>query len=75
MFEQIAQGFELFFTLQNLLLITLGVGAGIVVGAIPGLTPTMAIALLLPVTFSLPVVPSLAFLIGVMKGGVYGGSI
>jgi putative tricarboxylic transport membrane protein len=75
MFEQIAQGFGLFFTFQNFLLITLGVGAGIVVGAIPGLTPTMAIALLLPVTFSLPVVPSLAFLIGVMKGGVYGGSI
>jgi putative tricarboxylic transport membrane protein len=75
MFEQIAQGFHLFLTLQNLLLIILGVACGIIVGAIPGLTPSMAIALLLPVTFSLPVVPSLAFLIGVMKGGVYGGSI
>lgn len=75
MIEQIAQGFGLFFTFQNILLVMLGVPLGIIIGAIPGLTPSMAIALLLPITFSLPVVPSIAFLMGIYKGGVYGGSI
>jgi len=75
MIEQILAGFDLFFGFQNILLIMLGVPMGIIIGAIPGLTPSMAIALLLPVTFSLPVVPSIAFLMGIYKGGVYGGSI
>ena len=35
------------------------------IGAIPGLTPSMAIALLLPITFSLPVVPSISLLMGI----------
>lgn len=75
MLEQFAQGFELFFTHQNILLVILGVGIGIVIGAIPGLTGSMAIALALPITFRLPIVPSLAFLMGIYKGGVYGGSL
>jgi len=75
MIEQIIQGFWLFFSFQNIFLIILGVTAGIIIGAIPGLTPSMAIALLLPITFNLPVVPSIAFLMGIYKGGVYGGSI
>ena len=75
MLEQIAQGFYLFFTFQNMLLIIFGVALGMFVGAVPGLSPSMAIALLLSVTFSLPAVPSLAFLMGVYKGGVYAGSI
>ena len=38
------------FTLENLLWINVGLCGGIVVGALPGLTGTMAIALLLPLT-------------------------
>lgn len=75
MFETVLQGFNLFFTIQNLLLIFLGVGLGITIGAIPGLTATMAFSLLLPVTFVLPPVPSVAFLMGIYKGATFGGSI
>lgn len=75
MFGQIVQGFHLFFTFQTVLLILAGGTLGMVVGAIPGLTASLAIALLLPITFDLPLVPSLAFLMGLYKGGVYGGSI
>lgn len=46
-----------------------------VVGAIPGLTATLAIALLLPFTFSLPTVDALLMLTGIYVGGIYGGAI
>jgi putative tricarboxylic transport membrane protein len=58
----------------NLLLITTGVGAGIVVGALPGLTATMAIALLVPFTFGMNVVHALVLLGGIYCGAIYGGS-
>lgn len=52
-----------------------GVCLGIVFGAIPGLSGTLGIALLLPVTFLIPADQSLIMLAGVYAGAVYGGSI
>lgn len=52
-----------------------GVIAGIVIGAIPGLGPTMAIALLIPVTFTMSPIPALILLLGVYQGAIFGGSI
>lgn len=52
-----------------------GVVLGIIFGAIPGLSATLGIALLLPVTFLLPVDQGLIMLGGVYAGGIYGGSI
>lgn len=52
-----------------------GVVLGLLVGAIPGLTATLAIALLLPFTFTLPPVEALLMLTGIYVGGIYGGSI
>lgn len=63
------------FTLECLLFCMFGVLLGIVVGAIPGLTATMAIAILIPFTYNLEMIPSIAMLLGVYNGGVYGGSI
>lgn len=68
-------GFQYFFTWYNVLAVAFGVVVGILIGAIPGLTATMAVALLVPITFGLDVVTSLAILVGVYKGGIYGGSI
>jgi putative tricarboxylic transport membrane protein len=62
-------------TLTNIVLVACGVVTGIVVGAIPGLNGPMAIAVALPVTFYLSPLGGLAFLIGIMKGGTFGGSI
>lgn len=56
-------------------LIFVGVGMGIIVGAIPGLTPSMALAVLIPFTFGLPPIHALSMLCGITIGGTYGGSI
>jgi len=55
-------------------LIALGVGSGIIVGALPGLTATMAIALLVPFTFTMNPVHGLVLLGGIYCGAIYGGS-
>ena len=60
---------------SNVVFTALGVLTGIVVGAIPGLNGPMAIALALPVTFYLSPLGGMAYLIGIMKGGTFGGSI
>ncbi|MEZ5843895.1 MAG: tripartite tricarboxylate transporter permease [Hyphomicrobiaceae bacterium] len=59
----------------NLLLVVGGTTAGIVIGAIPGLTATMAIALLVPFTFGYSILPATALLLGIYCGGMYGGAI
>lgn len=63
------------FTWQNFLFLNIGVGAGIIVGALPGLTGTMCIALLLPMTYGLNSLTGMLLLLGVYCGGIYGGSI
>ncbi|MDW4497188.1 tripartite tricarboxylate transporter permease [Sulfitobacter sp. D35] len=56
-------------------LLALGTGLGIVVGAIPGLTATMLIALTLPLTFHMQPVAAITLLIGEYVGGISGGLI
>ena len=58
-----------------MLLLWAGVGAGIWVGAIPGLSGTMAVSLLISFTFSWQVNNALALMCGVFVGAVYGGAI
>lgn len=52
-----------------------GVFLGLAVGAIPGLSAAMAIALAVPLTYTLSPVTAIGFLVGVYKGGSYGGAI
>ncbi len=59
---------------QLILLVGLGTFAGIYVGAIPGLSVTMAVSILISFTFSWDVMPAIALMIGIYMGGVYGGS-
>ena len=75
MIETILEGFYLFATWQNLMLLGLGVTIGTFVGAVPGMTTPMAVALTLPFTFTLHPVSGILLLLGVYKGGIYGGSI
>ncbi len=53
----------------------LGVVVGIIFGAIPGLSATMAIAIFLPVTYGLTPVEGMATLVGLFVGGISGGLI
>ncbi len=75
MFDAIMQGFYLFASWQNLMLLGMGVTIGTFVGAVPGMTTPMAVALTLPFTFTLHPVSGILLLLGVYKGGIYGGSI
>ncbi len=59
---------------QLLLLTAAGTLSGIYVGAIPGLSVTMAVSILISFTFSWDVNNALALMVGVYCGGVYGGS-
>ncbi|WP_280547723.1 MULTISPECIES: tripartite tricarboxylate transporter permease [unclassified Halomonas] len=59
---------------QLLLLTALGTLAGIYVGAIPGLSVTMAASILISFTFSWDINNALALMVGIYVGGVYGGS-
>lgn len=53
----------------------LGVVVGIVIGVIPGLGPAIAISLAIPLTYSLGPIVAISFMLGIYKGGTYGGSI
>ena len=61
------------FTGLNLLIIAAAVLLGLVVGAIPGLTGTMALALLINITYTMPTSSAVAFMLGVYVGAVSGG--
>ncbi|MBS9722075.1 tripartite tricarboxylate transporter permease [Tianweitania sp. BSSL-BM11] len=63
------------FQVDNLLFLLCGTALGIVVGAIPGLTASMLIALTLPLTFHMDPVNAVTLLIGEYVGGISGGLI
>lgn len=69
------QGLATMLTLHNILLIFFGTALGIVFGAIPGLTATMAVVLCLPLTFGMEPLSAMALLVGLYIGGISGGLI
>jgi len=62
-------------TFPNLLAMIGGVLVGIVVGSLPGLTATMSIAVLLPLTFTMDPLVALGMMAGIYNGAMYGGAI
>lgn len=52
-----------------------GTAAGILIGAIPGLTATLAMALLLPFTYTMSPLVALGMMAGIYNGSMYGGAI
>lgn len=67
-------GFATAFSLENLLMAALGALIGTFVGVLPGLGPTSAIAILLPVTTVLEPTQGMIMLAGIYYGAMYGGS-
>ena len=59
----------------GLALILFSTLAGIVLGALPGISSTMALAVLLPFSFAMGAQTAIFFLMGIFYGSVYGGSI
>lgn len=76
MIDALLAGFLIVFTNPvNILLIIVGVGLGIILGAMPGLTATMGIAIALPLTFGMRPESGLTLLCSIFVGGIHGGGI
>jgi putative tricarboxylic transport membrane protein len=73
----LADGFAVAFTVQNLFLALLGCFLGTLMGALPGLGPANGVAILIPIAFTLGLgpTPSLILLTSVYYGAMYGGRI
>jgi len=61
--------------INHFLFTALGVVIGIIAGAIPGITASMAIAVCLPLTFYMPATSAFSLLLGIYIGAMAGGSI
>ena len=72
--DLLLEGFQQALTPTNLLFACLGVILGTAVGVLPGIGPAMALALLLPVTYSVGPDSAIIMFAGVYYGGMYGGS-
>ena len=74
-FELIAGGFGTVLTPTGIFLMFIGVAVGIVFGALPGLSATMAIALFLPVTYAMASSNAMTLLMALFIGAISGGLI
>ncbi len=72
--NNLALGFGVAFTLQNLAYGFLGAVLGTLIGVLPGLGPVATIAMLLPSIYALDATPALIMLAGIYYGSQYGGS-
>lgn len=73
--EYFLESLPLVFTPMTILLAVVGIVAGIIIGALPGLSSTMGVALFIPVTYTMEPATGLVFLAAVYMASVYGGSI
>lgn len=72
---QFVHAFEAFLDPMIFLMIAAGTFLGLIFGSLPGLTATMGIALLLPLTFTMEPVSGMGMLFGMYCGAISGGSI
>src|SRR6056297_792773 len=62
------------FTVKNMLFMLFGVSAGMIAGALPGLTATMSVALIVPFTFTMDPISGMATLGAIYCGAIFGGA-
>ena len=72
--HNVAYGFSIALTPDNLLYCFIGATLGTLVGVLPGLNPILAITMLLPLTFKLPATGALIMLTGIYYGAHHAGS-
>ena len=75
MYQQVMQAADNVLTFQVIAYITFGLFIGYIVGVLPGMSRATAIALLIPITYKLPALTGISFLIGVSKGGNTGSAL
>ncbi|MCW4153762.1 MULTISPECIES: tripartite tricarboxylate transporter permease [Halomonadaceae] len=72
--EMLLEALTSLLTFESIFTVLLGVSAGLFIGSMPGLTATMALAMLLPFTFSMEALQGLIALGAVYMGSIYGGA-
>ena len=75
MIASLPEALGLIFTFEGLLVLSLGTMLGIILGALPGIGSTVAVAMILPFTLSMSQAPAILLLLAIYAGSVYGGSI
>lgn len=70
-----ASGFEALLRADVLIALLVGSVGGVLIGAVPGIGPAVAIAILLPVTFSLDPIVGITLLLGIYGSSMFGGAI
>ncbi|WP_404407018.1 tripartite tricarboxylate transporter permease [Jeotgalibacillus malaysiensis] len=73
-FSGLMSGFEIAFSLEGLLFVFIGVFVGTFIGMMPGLGPISAIAIMIPITYSMDPSIALVMMAGVYYGAIFGGS-
>ncbi|WGW05895.1 tripartite tricarboxylate transporter permease [Tropicibacter oceani] len=73
--ENLIAGLEMLARWDVMLALLVGSVGGVTIGAIPGVGPAVAIAILLPATFSLDPIVGLTMLLGIYGSSMYGGAI
>lgn len=75
MWTAVGQAFSMVFEPYTLMVMVLASLYGLFVGAVPGLTATMATALLVPVTFFMPPIPAIAAMVTATAMAIFSGDI
>lgn len=75
LFENLLNALPLLFSMPVILGMLAGTIIGIMVGALPGLSATMGIAVLIPLTFTMQPLVALGMVAGIYNGAMYGGAI
>ncbi len=73
--DMLAGALSTLFTSEVLLALMVGVVGGMIIGAMPGLSASMAVALLIPITYGMNAAAGITMLTAVYTSAIYGGSI
>lgn len=74
LFQNLALGFSVALSAENLVFAFIGVLMGTLIGVLPGIGPVAGVALLIPITYGLNPITALITMAGVYYGAMYGGS-
>jgi putative tricarboxylic transport membrane protein len=75
MLSELLSALDMLLSVQNMVAIFAGVAFGVFMGAVPGLTGTMGIALVIPLTYAFEPITAFALLLGTYKGALFSGCI
>lgn len=73
--DMLLSGFSMLMSFDVLAALFIGSIGGVIIGAIPGVGPAVAIAILLPATFAMPPLVGLVMLLGIYGSSMFGGSL